>query len=91
MRAVFGADAVPVSSTKGVTGHTLGAAGVTEAIAVMQTLAHQLLPPSTNLGQPEADLGIDVLTQPRRATLRHAMSNSFGFGGSNCSLVFARA
>jgi 3-oxoacyl-[acyl-carrier-protein] synthase-1 len=91
MRAVFGADAVPVSSTKGVTGHTLGAAGVTEAIAVMQTLAHQLLPPSANLGQAEADLGIDVLTQPRRANLRHAMSNSFGFGGSNCSLVFARA
>jgi len=91
MRAVFGAHAVPVSSTKGVTGHTLGAAGVTEAIAVIQTLAHQVLPPSANLGELEADLCIDVLTQPRSATLRHAMSNSFGFGGSNCSLVFGRA
>jgi 3-oxoacyl-[acyl-carrier-protein] synthase-1 len=91
MRAVFGAGAVPVSSTKGVTGHTLGAAGVTEAIAVMQALAHQVLPPSANLGEIESDLGIDLLTQPRGNALRHAMSNSFGFGGSNCSLVFARA
>ena len=90
MRAVFGADAVPVSSTKGITGHTLGAAGITEAIAVIQALAHQVLPPSANLGQIEADLGIDLLRQARNASLTHAMSNSFGFGGSNCSLVFGR-
>ena len=90
MRAVFGADAVPVSSTKGITGHTLGAAGITEAIAVIQALAHQVLPPSANLGQIEADLGIDLLRQARSASLTHAMSNSFGFGGSNCSLVFGR-
>jgi 3-oxoacyl-[acyl-carrier-protein] synthase-1 len=89
MRAVFGAGAVPVSSTKAVTGHTLGAAGITEAIAVIQTLAHQVLPPSANLRDIEPDLGIDVVTQPRSSTLRHAMSNSFGFGGSNCSLVFS--
>jgi len=91
MRAVFGADTVPVSSTKGITGHTLGAAGITEAIAVIQALAHQVLPPSANLAQIEADLGIDLLRQPRSASLTHAMSNSFGFGGSNCSLVFGRA
>jgi len=91
MRAVFGAGAVPVSSTKAVTGHTLGAAGITEAIAVIQTLAHQVLPPSANLREIEPDLGIDVVTQPRSSTLRHAMSNSFGFGGSNCSLVFSTA
>jgi len=90
MRAVFGTDAVPVSSTKGITGHTLGAAGITEAIAVIQSLAHQVLPPSANLAQIEADLGIDLLRQPRSAALAHAMSNSFGFGGSNCSLVFGR-
>jgi len=89
--AVFGAGQVPVSSTKGVTGHTLGAAGITEAIAVIQTLEHQTLPPSANLRSAEADLQIDVVTSPRHATLHHAMSNSFGFGGSNCSLIFGRA
>lgn len=87
MRAVFGAGAVPVSSTKAVTGHTLGAAGITEAIAVIQTLAHQVLPPSANLRDIEPDLGIDVVTQPRSSTLRHAMSNSFGFGGHNASVI----
>ena len=91
MRAVFGPGAVPVSSTKGVTGHTLGAAGVTEAIAVIQALDHQVLPPSANLRELEPDLGLDVVTQPRTVPLQHAMSNNFGFGGSNCSLVFGRA
>ena len=89
--AVFGAGAVPVSSTKGVTGHTLGAAGITEAIVVIQALEQQTLPPSANLRQLEPDLGLDALTQPRSARLRHAMSNNFGFGGSNCSLIFGRA
>jgi len=91
MRAVFGADAVPVSSTKGVTGHTLGAAGITEAIVAIQALEQQILPPSANLAQLEPRLGLDVVMQPRRAELRHAMRNSFGFGGTNCSLVFGRA
>ena len=91
MRAVFGADAVPVSSTKGITGHTLGAAGITEAIVVIQALEQQTLPPSANLREPEPRLGLDVVMQPRRAELRHAMSNSFGFGGTNCSLIFGRA
>ena len=91
MRAVFGADAVPVSSTKGITGHTLGAAGITEAIVVIQALEQQTLPPSANLAVLEPRLGLDVVMQPRRAELRHAMSNSFGFGGTNCSLVFGRA
>jgi 3-oxoacyl-[acyl-carrier-protein] synthase-1 len=90
-RAVFGPDAVPISSTKGVTGHTLGAAGVTEAIVVIQTLEQQRLPPSTNLREVEPALGLDVILEPRQAGLRHAMSNSFGFGGTNCSLVFGRA
>lgn len=90
-RAVFGPDAVPVSSTKGVTGHTLGAAGVTEAIVAIQALEQQTLPPSANLREPDAQLGLDVVAHARRAELRHAMSNSFGFGGTNCSLIFARA
>ncbi len=90
-RAVFGPGAVPISSTKGVTGHTLGAAGVTEAIVAIQALEQQSLPPSANLREQEPSLGLDVITEPRRAGLHHAMSNSFGFGGTNCSLVFGRA
>ena len=89
--AVFGAGAVPVSSTKGVTGHALGAAGITEAIVAIQALEQQVLPPSANLRQCEPALGLDIVTTARSARLRHAMSNSFGFGGSNCSLIFARA
>lgn len=91
VNAVFGAGAVPVSSSKGVTGHTLGAAGITEAIVVIQSIEQETLPPSIGLREPDADLGIDLLVQPRPARLRHAMSNNFGFGGSNCSLVFGRA
>lgn len=90
-RAVFGPGAVPISSTKGVTGHTLGAAGITEAIVVIQSLQHQALPPSANLRVMEAGLDIDVVTEPRSANLRYAMSNNFGFGGSNCSLIFGAA
>ena len=83
--------AVPISSTKGVTGHTLGAAGITEAIVAIQALEQQTLPPSANLRELEPQLGLDVVVHARRADLRHAMSNSFGFGGTNCSLVFGRA
>ena len=89
--AVFGARAVPLSSTKGVTGHTLGAAGITEAIVVIQALERQTLPPSANLREPESDLALDTVMQARSAELRYAMSNNFGFGGSNCSLIFGRA
>ncbi len=91
INAVFGAGAVPVSSSKGVTGHTLGAAGITEAIVVIQTLEQRTLPPSANLRQPDPGLGLDVVTQARSSGPRYAMSNNFGFGGSNCSLIFGRA
>lgn len=90
-RAIFGAGAVPVSSTKGATGHTLGAAGITEAIVAIQALEQQTLPPSANLHQLDPVLALDVVTQPRSARLRYAMSNNFGFGGSNCSLIFGLA
>lgn len=90
LSAVFGAGAVPVSSTKGVTGHALGAAGITEAIVVIQALEQQTLPPSANLRQLDPALALDVVTLPRNARLRYAMSNNFGFGGSNCSLIFGR-
>lgn len=89
-RAVFGSGAVPISSTKGVTGHTLGAAGITDAIVVIQALEQQTMPPSANLLELDPRLGLDVLTQAREGELRYAMSNSFGFGGTNCSLIFSR-
>ncbi len=87
---VFGARGVPVSSTKGVTGHTLGAAGIVEAIVVMQALEHQVLPPSANLQAADPELALDLVSSPRPAKLRYAMSNNFGFGGSNCALIFGR-
>jgi 3-oxoacyl-[acyl-carrier-protein] synthase-1 len=89
--AVFGERAVAVSSTKGATGHTLGAAGITEAVVVLQALQHQVLPPTAHVESVDPALALDVLTRSRPATVRHAMSNSFGFGGNNCSLIFGRA
>ena len=91
INAIFGAGSVPVSSTKGVTGHTLGAAGITEAIVVIQALEQQVLPPTAGLCEQEAGLCLDAVTRARGTELQHAMSNSFGFGGSNCSLIFNRA
>ena len=89
-RAVFGPDAVPISSTKGITGHTLGAAGITDAIVVIQALEQQTMPPSANLRELDPRLGLDVVTHAREGELCYAMSNSFGFGGTNCSLIFSR-
>jgi 3-oxoacyl-[acyl-carrier-protein] synthase-1 len=90
LSAVFGPRGVPVSSTKGVTGHTLGAAGIVEAIVTVEALARQVLPPTANLETPDPALDVDLVTQARAVPLRHAMSSNFGFGGSNCALVFGR-
>lgn len=82
---------VPASSTKGITGHTLGAAGALEASVCALALADGFLPGSPNTRNPDPGIPIDYLLTARSASPRHAMSNSFGFGGSNCSLVFGRA
>ena len=79
---------VPVSSTKGFTGHTLGAAGIVEAIVCFLALEHGLLPATLNSSAIEPGLESNVLLENRAAQVRRALSNSFGFGGSNCSLVF---
>jgi 3-oxoacyl-[acyl-carrier-protein] synthase-1 len=79
---------VPCSSTKGWTGHTLGAAGITEATMACMSIRHQWLPGTLNCMEPEPGLGIGLLLSSRPGQVRRAMSNSFGFGGSNCSLVF---
>jgi 3-oxoacyl-[acyl-carrier-protein] synthase-1 len=88
---VFGAHGVPVSSTKGITGHTLGAAGIVEAIVTAQALERQILPANTNLTVPDPLLAVDLVTEARPAGFQYAMSNNFGFGGSNCTLIFGRA
>ncbi len=88
--ALFG-QSVPCSSTKGATGHTLGAAGAVEAVICALALSHDLLPGSPQTRQLDPAISLDYLLSSRPAKLRHALSNSFGFGGSNCSLIFGVA
>jgi 3-oxoacyl-[acyl-carrier-protein] synthase-1 len=88
--AVYG-PALPCSSTKGHTGHTLGAAGAVEAAIVMLALQHGHLPGGLNVQEPDAALRSHYLRQPREMAIKVAASNSFGFGGSNASLLFGAA
>lgn len=88
--AVFGA-ATPCSSTKGLTGHALGAAGVIEAIITAIALEDGFLPAGANTLARDPALRADYLVEPRAGTPRIAMSNSFGFGGANCSLLLGLA
>lgn len=86
---VFGSE-TPCSSTKGWTGHTLGAAGITEAIIVSLCLEHGLIPGTLNTRRRDPKLGAGVVLDNQERPLRLALSNSFGFGGTNCSLLFGR-
>lgn len=91
IKRAFGAAAksLAVSSTKSVTGHLLGAAGVAEAIFSVLAIRHQTLPPTINLENQDPQCDLDYVPNvARRAKVRIAMSNSFGFGGTNGSLVF---
>ncbi|MGC4806952.1 beta-ketoacyl-[acyl-carrier-protein] synthase family protein [Micromonospora sp. DT233] len=89
--AVFGVGGVPVSSTKALTGHLLGASGVLEAAATALTLGSGLLPPTGNLDDPDPACPADhVRKEPRAAAVEHALTNSFGFGGQNVSLLLRR-
>lgn len=82
---------VPVSSTKSMTGHLLGAAGALESIAGIMALQSQILPPTINLEDPDPECDLDyVPLEPRKADVKVVMSNSFGFGGHNACLVFGR-
>ena len=81
----------PCSSTKGATGHLLGAAGITEAIVSMIALEHDLMPGSVNTRNVDPALKCRYLLETRDARVRRVLSNSFGFGGSNCSLVLGSA
>ena len=88
LRVVLGenVDRIPVSSTKSLTGHLLTAAGAFEALACLTALRHHAIPPTINLDDPDVDLCL-VANEARPHDVRVAVSNSFGFGGSNTSLV----
>ncbi|WP_432896374.1 beta-ketoacyl-[acyl-carrier-protein] synthase family protein [Micromonospora matsumotoense] len=88
---VFGIGGVPVSSTKALTGHLLGASGVVEAAACALALRAGLLPPTYHLDDPDPDCPADhIRDEPRVARADHALTNSFGFGGQNVSLLLRR-
>ncbi|TMA37929.1 MAG: beta-ketoacyl-ACP synthase II [Deltaproteobacteria bacterium] len=94
LHRVFGRHAarVAVSSTKSMTGHLLGAAGTVEAAYTVLALGHGIVPPTINLDEPDPACDLDYVPhEARRAPVDVAMSNSFGFGGTNVSLVFRRA
>lgn len=91
IQEVFGSDGPAISSTKSMTGHALGAAGVNEAIYSILMMENDFIAPSINIDNlDEAAKGLDVVTEPRKAKLNTIMSNSFGFGGTNATLVLKR-
>src|SRR5207247_3180197 len=91
--SVFGerAKSIPISSNKSMIGHTLSAAGTVEAVFTLLALEHQRLPPTINYNVPDPAIPLDVVPNTARdAKVRHALSNSLGFGGQNVSLVMSR-
>ncbi|XXQ56518.1 beta-ketoacyl-[acyl-carrier-protein] synthase family protein [Xenophilus aerolatus] len=78
------------SSTKGFTGHTLGAAGIVEAVVSLLALETGLMPGTVNSVTPDPVCGPQIRLQPAKGEVRYALSNSFGFGGNNCALIFGK-
>ncbi|NIV33938.1 MAG: beta-ketoacyl-[acyl-carrier-protein] synthase II, partial [Anaerolineae bacterium] len=92
IRELFGQSAygIPISSTKSMIGHLMGAAGAVEAIACIKSLQTGVIHPTINLETPDPDCDLDyVPNQAREARPRTALSNSFGFGGHNGTLIFS--
>lgn len=87
---VFGTQ-TPCSSTKGATGHLLGAAGITEAVVSMLAIEHGFLPGGAHTKSVDPELKSNYLLASRKAKITRVLSNSFGFGGSNCSLILGAA
>jgi 3-oxoacyl-[acyl-carrier-protein] synthase II len=93
IKSVFGdyARKVMVSSTKSMTGHLLGAAGGIEAVYSVMALRHGVVPPTINYHEPDPECDLDFVPNTARdAKLDYAMSNNFGFGGTNASLLFKK-
>jgi 3-oxoacyl-[acyl-carrier-protein] synthase II len=93
VKSVFGEDAynIPMSSTKGVVGHLLGAAGAVEAIFCLKALAEGILPPTANLREPDPECDLDYIPLvPREKKIDYALSTSLGFGATNAVLVFGK-
>ncbi len=93
IKKVFGENAynIPVSSTKSMTGHALGAAGGLEAVFSVKVLEEDKLPPTINYEFPDPDCDLDyVPNAPRDARVDYVLSNNFGFGGTNACLIFKR-
>ena len=93
IKTVFGEQAykIPVSSTKSMTGHLLGASGAVEAVFSILAIREGMLPATINYSTPDPECDLDVIPNTaRKASVRHVMSNSFGFGGHNATLVFSK-
>ena len=93
IKTCFGdhAASLPISSTKSMTGHLLGAAGGLEAGISVLVLRDQVIPPTINLDHPDPECDLDYVPNERReATVEYVLTNSFGFGGTNASLLFKR-
>jgi 3-oxoacyl-[acyl-carrier-protein] synthase II len=93
IKEIFGdhAYAVPISSTKSMTGHCLGGAAGVEAVICCKAIEQETIPPTANLSQPDPELDLDYVPKsPRKKTLNHVMSNSFAFGGHNGVSIFSK-
>ncbi|MGP1485976.1 MAG: beta-ketoacyl-ACP synthase II [Campylobacter sp.] len=91
MKALFGNDVPPVSSTKGQTGHCLGAAGAIEAVISIMSMQNDIIPPTINYTTKDEECDLDYVPNvARKAKLQTVMSNSFGFGGTNGSIIFKK-
>jgi 3-oxoacyl-[acyl-carrier-protein] synthase II len=93
IKRVFGerAGKIPVSSTKSMIGHTVGAAGVIEGVVTVMSICHDIITPTIHLNQPDPELDLDYVPgYARKMPVHCAISNSFAFGGHNATLVFKK-